>query len=92
MFYPFLVSENSKEQISFPDTHQPDIVTQLGANLEYERAEGIRMPVLLAGSGEPGADIRQEWSTLMLRGSFYHPSTLALVSRVKVRSAISCEV
>ncbi|XP_029375628.1 putative transcription factor ovo-like protein 3 isoform X2 [Echeneis naucrates] len=43
------------------------------------------VPVPLESLGGRGADGRLDWSTLMLPGSFYHPSTLALVSRAKAR-------
>uniref|UniRef100_UPI0037E86490 putative transcription factor ovo-like protein 3 n=1 Tax=Semicossyphus pulcher TaxID=241346 RepID=UPI0037E86490 len=46
-------------------------------------AAGMRVPVPLTEA--PATDSRPDWSALMLRGSFYHPSTLALVSRAKPR-------
>ncbi|XP_070774131.1 putative transcription factor ovo-like protein 3 [Enoplosus armatus] len=85
-----VASENAKEQISFsPDTQQPAALPQPVVTLGCGTAAGMRVPVPLAGSGGPGADKRPDWSTLMLRGSFYHPSTLALVSRAKVRPRTS---
>ncbi|GLD47289.1 putative transcription factor Ovo-like 1 [Lates japonicus] len=80
------VSENAKEQISCcPDTQQPATVPQPEAILGYETA--ARMG--LAGSGGSGSDARLDWSTVILQGSFYHPSTLALVSRAKPRPRTS---
>ncbi|KAI9516398.1 hypothetical protein NQZ68_015899 [Dissostichus eleginoides] len=49
----------------------------------------MRESVPLAGSGAPGADSRHDLSKLMLQGSFYHPSTLTLVSRAKPRPRAS---
>lgn len=81
------MSENAKEQISCsPDTQQPATLAQPAATLGCRAAAGLRVPVPLAGAGRPGADTRPDWSTLMLRGSFYHPTTLALVRGTKVWS------
>ena len=72
------------EQISCsPDTEQHAAVHQSVAPTGYGTAAEMRES---AGSGAPGADSRHDLSTLMLQGSFYHPSTLTLVSRAKVRS------
>ncbi|XP_068600303.1 putative transcription factor ovo-like protein 3 [Brachionichthys hirsutus] len=38
-----------------------------------------------AGRAGPGADVRPGWATVMLRGSFYHSSPLALASRSRPR-------
>ncbi|AWP00550.1 putative transcription factor ovo-like protein 3 [Scophthalmus maximus] len=74
-------SENMKEQIPCsPDTQQSVIVPQPVANLGTSAR--MRAPVPLAGSGGPG-----DWSTLMLRGSFLHHSTVAPVSIVKPRTS-----
>ncbi|XP_023260398.1 transcription factor Ovo-like 2 [Seriola lalandi dorsalis] len=79
-----VVSENTKEQISCsPDTQQSATVPQPVSTLRYGTAARMRVPVPVAGSGGRGADTRLDWSTLMLQGSFYHSSTLALVSRAK---------
>ncbi|XP_070839610.1 putative transcription factor ovo-like protein 3 [Chaetodon trifascialis] len=79
-----VVSENVKEH----DTEQPTTVPQPVA-IGCGTAAGMRVPGPLAVSGGPGADTRSDWSTLMLRGPFYHPSTLALVSRAKPRPRTS---
>ncbi|XP_075957383.1 putative transcription factor ovo-like protein 3 [Anarhichas minor] len=72
-----LVNEISMEQTPCcPDTQQPSTVAQsvtLGCG-----TAGMRVSVPLAGSGGPGADNRLDWSTVMLRGSVYHPTTLGL--------------
>ncbi|XP_026227418.1 C2H2-type zinc finger protein [Anabas testudineus] len=77
------VSENAK------GTQLPATVTQSLANVESGVVAGMRVPVPLAGSGGPVADTRLDWSTLMLEGSFYPSSTLALVSRAKPRPRTS---
>ncbi|TDH04542.1 hypothetical protein EPR50_G00133640 [Perca flavescens] len=78
------------EQISCsPNTQQPATVPQSVATVGCGTAAGMRVSVPFAGSGGPGADTRPDWSTLMLRGSFYHPSTLALVTRAKPRPRTS---
>ncbi|KAM9348957.1 putative transcription factor ovo-like protein 3 [Symphorus nematophorus] len=77
------VNENAKDH----DGQQPVTVPQPVASLGCGTAAGMRVPVPLAGSGASGANTRPDWSTLMLRGSFYHPSTLALVSRAKPRTS-----
>ncbi|TKS83833.1 Transcription factor [Collichthys lucidus] len=70
------------------DAQQPDAVAQPAAALGCGTAAGIRVPVPLGsgsgGPGGPGPNTRPDWSTLILRGSFYHPNTLALVSRAKI--------
>ncbi|XP_019962186.1 putative transcription factor ovo-like protein 3 [Paralichthys olivaceus] len=72
-----VVSENIKEQIPFnPGPQHTSTVPQ---------AARMRYPMPLVGSGGPGADVRVEWSTLMLPGSFYHHSILAPVSSAKPR-------
>lgn len=65
-----------------PDTQQHAAVHQSVA--PPTGAAGLRESVPLAGPGAPGADSRHDLSTLMRQGSFYHPSTLTLVSRAKV--------
>lgn len=77
-----LVHENDKEH----DTQQPTTAAEQVATLGCGTPLGTRLPVLLTGPAGPGIDNRQDWSTLMLRGSFYQPSTLALVSKTMVRS------
>ncbi|XP_033489753.1 putative transcription factor ovo-like protein 3 [Epinephelus lanceolatus] len=79
------VSDIAVEQMSCSrDIQQPTTVPQSGV-LGCGTAAGMRLSLPLAGSGGPGADARPNWSTLMLRGSFYHPNALALVSRAKPR-------
>ncbi|XP_041808631.1 putative transcription factor ovo-like protein 3 [Chelmon rostratus] len=80
-----VVSENCKEH----ETQQPATVHQPVASLGCGTAVRMRVPGPLAVSGGPGADTRPDWSTLMLRGPFYHPSTLALVNRAKPRPRTS---
>ncbi|KAK5918770.1 transcription factor Ovo-like 2 [Pseudochaenichthys georgianus] len=70
-----------------PDTQQHAAVHQSVA--PPTGAAGLRESVPLAGPGAPGADSRHDLSTLMLQGSFYHPSTLTLVSRAKPRPRAS---
>lgn len=80
-FYRFIASENARKH----DSQQIATVPLPVANLQCETTAGIRAPIPLVGSGGPGGEARPEWSTLMLRGSLYHPSALAIVSRAKVR-------
>ncbi|KAK5859305.1 hypothetical protein PBY51_003382 [Eleginops maclovinus] len=81
-----VVSKIAMEQISCsPDTQQHAALIQSEAPSGYGTAAGRRESVASAGSGALGTDSRHDWSTLMLRGSFYHPSTLTLVSRAKPR-------
>ncbi|KAG7237370.1 hypothetical protein INR49_032415, partial [Caranx melampygus] len=80
------MSENAREQIPCsPNTRQsttvPQPVTALGNG---SSVAGMRVPVPLAASGGRGADARLDWSTMMLQGSFYHSSALALVNRAKI--------
>ncbi|XP_070700305.1 putative transcription factor ovo-like protein 3 [Pempheris klunzingeri] len=80
-------SENAEEQISCsPDTQQPATVARPVANLECGTAAGMSVPVSL---GRQGADARPDWSSLTLKGSFYHPGTLALVRGTKPRARTS---
>lgn len=68
--YHFLVNENPKENITLQ---------------EYGTTAEIREPAPLAVPMGPGAQPRPLWSSLVLCSSFYNSSTLALVSRAKVR-------
>lgn len=79
------MSENIEKQISCsPGTQEPAAMPQPVIPSGRDATRGIIVPVPLAGLGGPRADTRPDWSTVMLRGS-YHPSTMALVSRAKVR-------
>lgn len=82
------MSGNTKED----DIQQPAPVAQPVATLACVTASGMRVPVLLTGSGGAEADSRSGWSTYMLRDSFYHFSTLSFVSRAKVKSDSFCLV
>ncbi|CAJ1064475.1 putative transcription factor ovo-like protein 3 [Xyrichtys novacula] len=79
-------SENSKQEESCsPDTEQSaPLPHTVSAQDDLMAAKG-RVPVPLQGSGAPAADTRPDWSSMMLRGSFYHPSALTLISRAKAR-------
>lgn len=82
-FYPLLVNDISMEQTTCcPDTQQPETVSQSVVTLGCGTA-GMIVSVPLAESAVPGPDIRPDWSTLMLRRSIYHSTTLAL-HRAKV--------
>ncbi|XP_035796545.1 putative transcription factor ovo-like protein 3 isoform X1 [Amphiprion ocellaris] len=81
-----LVSETTKEQESYSsDTQQPTTVPLPVTTSGCGSAAGIIVPVPWQVSGQPPVDTRPDWSTLMLRGSLYHHSALALVSRAKPR-------
>ncbi|XP_034540242.1 putative transcription factor ovo-like protein 3 [Notolabrus celidotus] len=76
-------SESSKQQEPCsPDVPQSAPVPHA---VSTARATGVRVPVPSAGSGIPVANTRPDWSSLMLRGSFYHPTALALINRAKAR-------
>ncbi|XP_059208191.1 putative transcription factor ovo-like protein 3 [Centropristis striata] len=77
-----LAVEIAMEQISCCPATVPQ---SSQAALDCGTAAGMTASGPSAGPGEPGADTRPDWPSLMLRGSFYHPSTLALVSRAKPR-------
>ncbi|KAI3373485.1 hypothetical protein L3Q82_021952 [Scortum barcoo] len=84
-----VVNENAKDQTSCSlDTQQPATVPQPVSTLGCGTPAGLRAPPL-AEPGGPGSDTRPDWSTLMVRGSFYHSSALALVSRAKPRPRTS---
>ncbi|XP_034033355.1 putative transcription factor Ovo-like 1 [Thalassophryne amazonica] len=75
-------SENPKKQISCSSNATSTI-------LQSTVAPGQRVPVPFEGSGARGVNTGHEWPTLMIQGSFYHPSALALVSRAKARPRTS---
>ncbi|XP_041865362.1 putative transcription factor ovo-like protein 3 isoform X2 [Melanotaenia boesemani] len=78
------VSENTVEEISFTsDVQDAPSMPQPAAAPGCEAAAGIVVPVPLKGPAGPAEHSRPDWSKLMLRSSFYCPSTLALVSRAK---------
>ncbi|XP_034406608.1 transcription factor Ovo-like 2 [Cyclopterus lumpus] len=83
-----LVNEISMEQTPCcHDTQQPETVSHSVVTLGCGTA-GMIVSVPLAESAVPGADIRPDWSTLMLRRSIYHSTTLGL-HRAKPRSRSS---
>ncbi|KAM9847008.1 putative transcription factor ovo-like protein 3 [Aulostomus maculatus] len=63
-----------------------DATEQVSCSADVQCVATVPQPVSILGweSGGRVTDTRQDWSALMLQGSFYHPTTLALVSRAKL--------
>ncbi|XP_074527640.1 putative transcription factor ovo-like protein 3 [Halichoeres trimaculatus] len=74
-----IVADSTEEEITgcSPAAPQSDPVSGV-------TVADVRVPLPSPGSGIPAANTRPDWS-LMLRGSFYHPNALTLISRTKAR-------
>ncbi|KAM8900463.1 putative transcription factor Ovo-like 1 isoform 2-T2 [Spinachia spinachia] len=66
-----------KQTPSYPDPQQPSTLSQSVITLGCGTG-GMRVSVPVELSGRPETDNRPSWTTVMLRGSVYEPTTLAL--------------